>query len=170
MSTLRRSALILIAFMLPSLAFAQGKIAVLDVQAAILNTDAAQKQFKDLRAQPAYDANLKELEKLKKEYDGLVQQVQKDLAVMSADQKEAQRKKIEDKRGDMEHIARKLQASEQELAQGVMQDLGPKLQTVVNDLIKSEGIGLLLDRKAVMHAEPSYNITAKVTEQLNKAK
>lgn len=169
MSKLRQSALILIALLLPSLAFAQGKIAVLDVQAAILNTDAAQKQFKDLRAQPAYDANFKELEKLKKEYEDLVKQVQKDIAVMSAEQKEAQRKKIEDKRGDLEHIARKLQASEQELAQSVMQQMGPKLQTVVTGLIKSESIGLLLDRKAVMHADLSYNITAKVTEQLNKA-
>lgn len=170
MLKLRQSALILIALLLPSLAMAQGKIAVLDVQAAILNTDTAQKQFKDLRAQPAYDANLKELEKLKKEYEDLVKQVQKDLAVMSAEQKEAQRKKIEDKRGDIEHVARKLQASEQELAQGVMQQMGSKLQGVVTDLIKTEGIGLLLDRKAVMHADISYNITAKVTEQLNKAK
>ena len=170
MLKLRQSALILFALLLPSLAMAQGKIAILDVQAAILNTDAAQKQFKDLRAQPAYDANIKELEKLKKEYEDLVKQVQKDLAVMSAEQKDAQRKKIEDKRGDIEHIARKLQASEQELAQQVMQQMGPKLQGVVTDLIKSEGIGLLLDRKAVMHADLSYNITAKVTEQLNKAK
>ena len=170
MLKLRQSALILIALLLPSLAMAQGKIAVLDVQAAILNTDTAQKQFKDLRAQPAYDANLKELEKLKKEYEDLVKQVQKDLAVMSAEQKEAQRKKIEDKRGDIEHIARKLQASEQELAQQVMQQMGQKMQGVVTDLIKSEGIGLLLDRKAVMHADLSYNITAKVTEQLNKSK
>lgn len=169
MSKLRHSALILFALLLPSLALAQGKIAVLDVQAAIINSDSAQKQFKELRAQPSYDANSKELEKLKKEYEALVTQVQKDLAIMSAEQKEAQRKKIEDKRGDLEHVARKLQAAEQELAQGLMQQMAPKLQTVVTELIKSEGIGLLLDRKAVMHADLEYNITAKVTERLNKA-
>ncbi len=170
MLNLRQSALILVALLLPSLALAQGKIAVLDVQTAILNTDAAQKQFKELRAQPAYDANFKELEKLKKEYEDLVKQVQKDLAVMSAEQKEAQRKKIEDKRADIEHVARKLQAAEQELAQGLMQQMGAKMQGVVTELIKTESIGLLLDRKAVMHADTAYNITAKVTEQLNKAK
>jgi outer membrane protein len=167
---MRHLILILVALLLPSLALAQGKIAVLDVQAAILNTDVAQKRFKELRAQPTYDGNMKELEKLRKEYEELVKQVQKDLVVMSAEQKEAQRKKIEDKRGDIEHVARKLQMAEQELAQGLMQDLGAELQSVVTELIKSEGIGLLLDRKAVMHADNAYNITAKVTERLNKAK
>jgi outer membrane protein len=151
-----------------AVAAAQGKIAVLDVQGAILNTEAAQKRLKDLRAQPAYTQNRKELDKLKKDYEDIIKQLQKDLAVMSADQKEAQRKKIEEKRADMEHVARKLQASEQELAQGLMQEMAPKLEKIVTDLIKAEGIGLLLDRKAAMHADPAFNITEKVTAALNK--
>lgn len=168
MIKLCRAGLFVVALLASAFAAAQGKIAVLDVQGAILNTEAAQKQLKDLRAQPAYTQNRKELDKLKKDYDDIIKQLQKDLAVMSADQKEAQRKKIEEKRADLEHVARKLQASEQELAQRLIQEMAPKLEKIVSDLIKSEGIGLLLDRKAAMHADPSYNITEKVTAALNK--
>jgi len=148
---------------------AQGKIAVLDAVGAVMRTDEAQKRLKALRAQPAYDANSKQREKLIKEYQDQVQQLQKDMAVLSAEQRQTQGKKLEDKRSDIEHVERKLQESEQELLQQLMQDLGGKLQKVVTDLIKSEGIGLLLDKKAAIHVDNSYDLSPKVTEQLNKS-
>lgn len=147
----------------------QGRIAVLDAIAAVMRTDEAQKRLKQLRAQPGYEANRKEREQLIKEYQDMAQQLQKDLAVMSPEQRQEQGKKLEDKRSDIQHVERKLQEAEQDLVQQLMQDMGGKLQKVVTDLIKTEGIGLLLDRKAVMHVDSSYDLTPKVTEQLNKA-
>jgi outer membrane protein len=171
---LYKAALLTFALLASSLAAAQlaapsqGKVAVLDPVGAVMRTDEAQKRLKALRAQPAYDANNKEREKLIKEFQDMVQQLQKDNAVMSVDQRQAQGKKIEDKRSDIEHVERKLQESEQELMQKLMQDLGGKLQKVVTDLIKAEGIGLLLDRKAAIHVDNGYDLSPKVTEQLNK--
>ena len=89
---------------------------------------------------------------------------------MSPEQKQAQSKKIQDKRGDIEYVARKLKASEQEMAQSLMQELGPRVQQVVGELIQSEGIGLLLNSQAVMHVDSSFNISAKVTDKLNQLK
>lgn len=149
---------------------AQGKIAVLDIQQAILLTDDAQKRLNDLRGQGSYKENKKELDKLKGEHDNIIKKLQKDLAVMSDEQKDDQRRLIAEKRSDIEHVMRKLQASEQQLAQELVQEMAPKLQQIVTELIKTEGIGLLLKREAVLHAENSYNITAKVTEKLNQAR
>ena len=163
-------ALVSLFLLASSLAAAQGKIAVLDMQGAILNTNEAQKRLKGLREEEQFKASLAELEKLQKEYNDIIQKLQKDLAVMSATQKDAERKKVEGKRADIEHVVRKLQASEQEVMGELMQQMGPKLQQVVADLIKSEEIGLLLDQKAAIHVNTGYSITAKVTEQLNKAK
>ncbi|HSB95302.1 MAG TPA: OmpH family outer membrane protein [Spongiibacteraceae bacterium] len=146
----------------------QGKIAVLDPQLAIISTDEAQKRLKSLDAQPDFDANKKSLDKMKKEYEDMVKTLQKDVATLSAEQKEAQGKKLEGKRSDMEFVARKLQGSQQDLLQKLMQEMEPKFKKVVSDLIKSENIGLLLDARAVMHVDNSFNITSKVTEQLNK--
>lgn len=150
--------------------WAQGKIAVLDSRAAIMGTKEAQERIKKIQANPEFAANVKELEKLRKEHDDILKQVQKDQATMSKDKQQAEIKKISDKRADMEHVARKLQAAEQQLTQELYQEFAPKMQEVVGDIIKTDGIGLLLNREAVIHAEQSYNITAKVTEKLNQAK
>lgn len=146
-----------------------GKIAVLNPQAAIMSTEEAQKRIKALNAQPDFDADKKQFEKLKKEYEDMVKQLQKDASVMSAEQKDAQRKKLETKASDIEYLGRKLQGKQQELGQGIMEDMQAKYTKVVTDLIKSENIGLLIDRSAVMHADGSYDITSKVTDGLNKA-
>lgn len=167
-----KTILLMCALVLSGFASAQtapGKIAVLNSEAAIFSTDEAQKRIKALAAQPDFDADKKQFEKLKKEYEDMIKQLQKDSAVMSADQKAAQGKKIEAKGGDLEYLQRKLQGKQQEVMQGLMQEMEPKFKKVVTDIIKSENIGLLLNANAVMHADNSYNITGKVTEALNKS-
>lgn len=166
-----KSVLVLVvALCAPLMAVAEGKIAVLNVQEAILNTDLAQARLKEMRAKSEYTSNREQLETIKKAYEDAIKQLQKDAAVMNAEQKQAEAKKIQGKREDIEHIARKLQTAEQELAQAIIQDLAPTVQKIVTDMIEANGIGLLLDRKAAMHVDSSFSITAKVTDKLNQAK
>lgn len=149
---------------------AGGKIAVLDPEAAVLGTDEAQKRLKALAAQPDFDKDKKELERLAKEGQDMQKQIQKDSAIMSAAQKDEARKKLEGKASDIEYLRRKLAGRQQEAMQGVMEEMQAKYTKVVNDLIKSENIGLLLSRRGVViHADNSYDITGKVVEGLNKA-
>ncbi len=173
MFKLTKSIALLVALLASTMAIAQpavqGKIAVLDAQAAIFSTDDAQKKLKALGTQPDFDADKKQFEKLKKEYQDMVDQLQKDAAVMSNDQKEEQRKKLEAKASDIEYLGRKLQGKQQELMQSLMQEQEAKFKKVVADIIKSENIGLLLDARSAMHVDNSYNITSKVTDALNKA-
>lgn len=159
-----------IALCVPMLAQAEGKIAVLNAQQAIVNTELAQTRLKTLREDSGYADNRKQLEALGKSYQDTVAQLQKDMAVMSPEQKQTEAKKIQEKRADIEHVQRKLQTAEQELLQAVAQELAPKLKKVVGELIESEGIGLLLTQQAAMHVDSSYSITAKVTDKLNQLK
>ncbi|MEE8059917.1 MAG: OmpH family outer membrane protein [Pseudomonadales bacterium] len=147
---------------------AEGKIAVLNAQQAIMNTEVAQGRLKVLREETSYAANRKQLEELGKSYQDTIAQLQKDAAVMSIEQKQAEAKKIQEKRADIEHVQKKLQAAEQELLQSVAQELAPKLKKIVGELIVSEGIGLLLNHQAAMHVDSSFSITAKVTDKLNQ--
>ena len=64
-------------------------------------------------------------------------------------------------------IVRKLNSERQAAGKKLMEDLGPRLENIVKSIVDAEGIGLLLDRKAAIHADPSFDITAKVTEKLN---
>jgi outer membrane protein len=153
---------------LPVAASAQGRIAVVNLEEAILQTDEAQTRLNGLRTQEDYKADKTELERLQGEREALIKELQNDLAVMSAEQQQAARKRLASKNADLEHVLRKLQKQEQDLGQALLQEMTPKVQAVLRDLIQSEGIGLLLQRTAVIHADGGYSITAKVTDKLNQ--
>ena len=153
---------------LPSFAWAQGKIAVVNVQEAILQTDSAQKRLTAVRNQDDYKSDKAEFDRLKAEFDELVRKLQTDMAVMSQEQQIAARQKLTSKQGDLEHVTGKLQQAEQTAGQTILQEMSPKVQEVLRDLIATEGIGLLLQRNSVIHADAGYSITAKVTDKLNQ--
>jgi outer membrane protein len=153
---------------LPSITLAQGKIAVVNVQEAILQTDEAQKRLNSVRNEADYKSDKAEYDRLKADFDELVRKLQTDMAVMSQEQQVAARQKLTSKQGDLEHVTGKLQQSEQAAGQAILQEMSPKVQEVLRELIANEGIGLLLQRTSVIHADAGYSITAKVTDKLNQ--
>jgi outer membrane protein len=167
-SKLMKLGLAVIALALPLSGWAQGKIAVVNVQEAILQTDMAQKYMTDVRNQDDYKADKAEFDRLKTELDTLIKDFQKDAAVMSQEQQLAARKKLASKQADLEHVTGKLQKAEQQAGQALLQQMSPRVQEVLRDLIATEGIGLLLQRASVIHADAGYSITAKVTDKLNQ--
>lgn len=168
MSKFLKIAIATLALSLPAMGWAQGKIAVVNLQEAILQTDQAQKRLNDVREQDDYKADKAEFDKLKKEFDDLLQNFQKDAAVMSQEQQGTARQKLATRQSDLEHVTKKLQAAEQNAGQSLLQELSPKVQEVLRELIQTEGIGLLLQRSSVIHADAGYSITAKVTDKLNQ--
>ena len=150
---------------------AAGKVAVLNIQRAILSTDLAQARLKELRDERDYKTNRKELEQLQKRYQKDVDKLNKELPVLSNEQKAARGQSIQAIRGDMEHVGRKLQAAEQALVQSVIQELGERMQKAIKTVVDKENIGLLLDSKsAIVVADNSFDITSKVTDRINKSK
>ena len=168
MSRLLKSALVLLALTMPALGWAQGKIAVVDIQEAILQTDMAQKRIAEVRNQEDYKADKAEYDRLKDEFEELVRKFQKDSAVMSQEQQVAARQKLASKQADLEHVTGKLQKAETTAGQALLQDMAPTVQSVLKEVIAQEGIGLLLQRQSIIHADAGYSITAKVTDRLNK--
>lgn len=158
-----------VALTLPALGWAQGKIAVVDLQEAILQSDAAQQALEAVRNQRDYSEDKNEFDRIQSELEALVTEFQKDAAVMSQEQQVAVRKRLASKQADLEHVTGKLQQAEQQAGQAILQEMADEVQEILRDLIQSEGIGLLLQRQAVIHADPGYSITAKVTDRLNQA-
>lgn len=169
MSTMLKAVLISAALLLPSIGWAQGKIAVVNLEEAILQTDHAQKRLNSERSSDAYRSDKAEFDRLKDELDEMVQDFQKEAAVMSQDQQLSARRRLSSKQADLEHVAGKLQKTEQEVGEALLQEMSPTVQEVLQELIATEGIGLLLQRGSVIHADSGYSITAKVTDKLNRA-
>lgn len=161
-------ALFAMALAIPTLGWAQGKIAVVDLQEAILQTDKAQKRLGEVRGQEDYKADKAEFDKLKAEFDELLKKFQKDAAVMSQEQQAAARNKLANKQADLEHVTGKLQKAEAAAGQALLQEMTPSVQEALKEIIAGDGIGLLLQRQSVIHADAGYNITAKVTDKLNQ--
>lgn len=156
------------ALLTPLAALAQGKIAVVNLQEAILQSDPAQARLQQVRSEEGYKADKEEFDRLQEDLEKLVKEFQKDAAVMSAEQQLAARKRLQSKQADLEHVAGKLQQAEQATGQALLQEMSPMVQEVLRELIATEQIGLLLQRSSVIHADPSYSITAKVTDKLNQ--
>lgn len=154
----------------PLSAYAQGRVAVLNIEEAILRTEEAKARFSALEQTPSFQENKKKAEGLDKEYRTLAEQFNKNREVLSQEQQAEQARKIQDIRTDLEFVAKKLQQSQQEVAQKVMGEIGPRAKTVIEELVKTEGIGLLVSAQAVLYADTGYNITAKVTDKLNQLK
>ncbi|WP_339671393.1 OmpH family outer membrane protein [Dasania marina] len=167
MKNILKVMLLITAAAVPLMAAAQGKIAVLDVQTAILQTEVAKKEFKDLQARPDYAESVKQLEVLQKEFMTNKEKLQKDSAVMSDEQKQAEGRKLQSSATDIKYVREKLQAAEQELAKKLMQAFYPKLQQIMPEVIKEESLGLLLDKKTALHVDNGFDVTAKVTAKLN---
>ncbi|MFV8818277.1 OmpH family outer membrane protein [Haliea sp. E17] len=168
MSKLLKALVTTLALTMPVMAMAQGRIAVVNLQEAILQTDLAQKRLEEVYNQDDFKADKAEFDQLKKELDDLVKKFQKDSAVMSQDQQAGMRQKLASKQSDLEHVAGKLKQAEAAAGQALLQEMSPKVQDVLRDLIASEGIGLLMRQEAVIHADAGYSITAKVTDKLNQ--
>lgn len=168
MSKLLKIALVAFALCLPALTWAETNVAVVDVQGAILNTDFAQQRISEIRDQGDYKKNKAEYDRLKSEGEALLKSYQKDAAIMSAEQKTASQQKLTSMQEDLDHVTGKLQQAEQVAGQALLQEMAPKVQEVLREIIETDGIDVLLQRQSVIHAEPAYSITVKVTDKLNQ--
>lgn len=155
-------------------ALADGKIAVVNFEQAILNTDAAQQKIHELEEDADYKANMNEAKKIQEEGTKLTEQYKKEGPTMSPQQQQELEGKIKEKQADLEHVGHKIQDAKKKLLGELM--MGMKLQAMkaAQDIIDAEGIGLLLNAspqaQTVYHADTSFDITAKVTDKLNKQK
>ena len=151
---------------------AASKIAVVDVRIAVLQTELAQSQFADLKKQDDFKSNMASIESLEVELKEMVETYQKDRAVMSAQKREDEEKRIVEKQKDRNYIASKLQQAQKEWAERSMEDQAQNLTRVLQNLVEEQGIGMLIraDTGVVLHADSSYDISAQVTERLNQIK
>ena len=151
-------------------ASAEGKIAVVDVETAIFNTDLAKARIEAFNALPDTIASTKAMEQLQADGQKLVEKLRSEEAIMSPEQKADLQKKIQGIQSDMQYEAKKIQQANGELAQSIQRELGSNLYKAINDIVKEEGIGLLMlkNNQLMVYVDTSYEITAKLTDRLNK--
>lgn len=154
---------------LSGIAWAEGKIAVVNFENAIMQTDLMQKRMIEMQNEAEFKTNMAEFERLKTEYQELREKFQKDAVTMSQEQQVTATQKLASKEGDLKHLQNKLEMAQRSVMQSAAVEMRPKLDAAVAELVAAEGIGLLLNQNAVAYATPDYDITDKVTDKLNQA-
>ena len=151
-----------------SLPVLAGNVAVADSQTAIMATDAAKKTFDKLNTdmKPQRDR----LDTLRKDIAGFEEKFQKNASVMSEKDKRDLQKQAEAKINEFKSLADAVQKRAQEVQQDMLKSLIPKTEVVVEELRKAGNYDIIIEKKNVIFADPSVDLTKKITEKLNAAK
>lgn len=156
----------LLLLMASGVSHAELKIAVLNAQGAIMQTDQA-KAIMDAFNKEIADER-QEVEDLRNDLLKLQEKVRQDGEVMSDEEKRRIAKEAEDKRMDYDFKSQKLSKEIQDKVQDVLGQMSSKLDAVVQDLIQVEGYDMVVPRQNVFWVNPKHDITRRVTEKLNE--
>ena len=127
--------------------FAEMKIAVLNYQMALLESDAAKKYAVD--AEKKFGPQLSKLKKL---------------------ESDAKRLELEfkQKARDFQAQSKDLNDDKAIADRDMLEKLKPKLDKAVEDVLKSGNYDIVLERGAVVDVKPQYDITLRVIERMNQ--
>ena len=144
-------------------------VAVIDTQAAILQTQVAQDAFKALEEENEYASMVEQAQELQADRQTLIEKLQKDAETLSNEEIAGLQKDIQEKATDLEFVLGKIQAKQNETIQKVAAQLNPAMMQIINDLIVAKKIQLLLGADQALYFDGSVSITEQVTDALDGA-
>jgi len=147
---------------------AEGNIAVVNFGQAIFGTDVAKARLEQKKGESDFASLQAKYESTVSEMKALKQEMDSQGMTWSQEQAAEAQKKMEYLRADLELITRKIQADQKDLQNSIVQELRPKAAEALQEIIDEEGIVLLISADAVVTAAPSLDVTAKLTDRLNK--
>ena len=147
---------------------AEGKIAVVDFGKAIFGSEVAKTRLKQVQGESDYAALQAKYENTVADMKALKQEVETKSMTWSAEQTSDAQKKMEFLRADLELTTRKVQAEQKALQSSIVQELKPKAGEALQELIKEEGIVLLINAEAVVTVAVELDLTSKLTDRLNQ--
>jgi outer membrane protein len=161
-----RAMLIPVLLLLANAASAELKIAVVNVQRAIGDTEEAKAAIAKIESD--FKADQEEVRKLNAEINQMQEKFVKDSEVMGDAEKRKLQKEIEDKQTDYQYKVNKLQKAVGERQQDIINKMAPKFEAVLKDIITREKYDIVLHRQNVLYVDSALDISAQVTEALNK--
>lgn len=146
----------------------EGKIAVVDFGKAIFGSEVAKTRLKQVQGESDYAALQAKYENTVADMKALQKEVESKSMTWSAEQTGEAQKKMEFLRADLELTTRKVQAEQKALQSSIVQELRPKAGEALQELIKEEGIVLLINAEAVVTVAAELDLTSKLTDRLNQ--
>jgi len=147
-------------------ALADVKIAVVDVQNAILNSEEAKRLLTQIQGEFKGDED--RIRKIQSDAAAILERLQKDSEVMSESEKRRLQGEIESLNNDFVYARQKLQKQIDDRQKELFAGVDQKVQRAIEDLVKQEDYDIIIPRQAALYVSDIYNVTRKVTEKLNQ--
>ena len=158
--------ILITAAMVATPAFAEMKIAVLNYQMALLESDAAKKYAVD--AEKKFGPQLNKLKGLESD----AKRIQDTVAKAGDKMKEAERERLElefkQKARDFQFQSKELNEAKAASDRDMLKQLKPKLDQAVEEVIKKGNFDLVVERGSVVDVKPQFDITRQVIERMNQ--
>ena len=156
------------AALMASPAFADMKIAVLNYQMALLESDAAKQYAVD--AEKKFGPQLSKLRALESDAKALQDKLVNGGSKLSKSERDKAEDDFKQKARDFQFQSKELNEAKAVADRDMLKQLKPKLDGAVEEVIKKGGYDLVLERGAVIDVKPQYDITRQVIERMNQAR
>ncbi|GGJ81892.1 OmpH family outer membrane protein [Pseudomonas matsuisoli] len=158
--------ILITATMIATPAFAEMKIAVLNYQMALLESDAAKKYAVD--AEKKFGPQLNKLKAL----EGDAKRIQDTVAKAGQKMQDAERERLElefkQKARDFQFQSKELNEAKAASDRDMLKQLKPKLDQAVEEVIKKGNYDLVVERGSIVDVKPQFDITRQVIERMNQ--
>lgn len=153
--------------MLVPLAQAQ-RIAVVDSEMAVVQSDAAKRYEKEAEAK--FAPRIKNLNALQADVRTMEEKLQKDGPTLSQAQLESRKLEIRRKIEDLRMQDQQLRQDKQLSDQTELGKIRPQLEQAIKQVSEAGKFDMVLERRAAHYVKPEFDITRKVIDSLNKMK
>lgn len=144
------------------------KIAVLNYQMALLESDAAKKYAVD--AEKKFGPQLNKLKTLESDAKRIQDRLMKDGERMQQAELERLELEFKQKARDFQSQSNDLNEAKAAADREMLDKLKPKLDKAVEDVLKGGNYDIVLERGSVVDVKPQLDITLRVIERMNQSR
>lgn len=164
-----RSAVVALCLLAPLAQAADGmRIAVIDSEMAVMESNAAKRYAKESEAQ--FAPRIKNLNALQADIRQMEEKLQKDGPVLSPSELESRQLEIRRKFEDLQRMDQQLRMDKAQADQTELDKLRPKMDEAIRNVSKSQKFDMVLERRTAYYVKPEFDITRQVIEAVNKMK
>lgn len=147
-------------------ASAETKIAVLNIQMALQESDAAKRYIAD--SERKFGPQLDKLKKLEEDAKRIQDRLVKNGDKMQQSEQERLELELKQKARDFQIQSKDLNDAKSKADRDMLQQLKPKLDKAVEETIKRGDYDVVVEASAVVNVKPQFDITRQVIERMNQ--
>ena len=143
------------------------KLAVVDARVAIFGSNAAQSALKAFEESADFISLKAKYESSSADFQAMAKEAETKRLTWSQEELAEHQKKMSYVKADAELAIQKINAEQKQLEQRILQDLAPLVEQALQEIVKEEGISILLRAESVLLATPKTSITGKVAARID---